>query len=582
MKAYIDFFNTFRAEFIGARKFKNRFIRLWGTEEIDDIEVMNKRFMIYPGVAEGSANHKNVKIMCKMLGIWKDVKDADFSPIAGFYLYFNPMKEKEKQEELSKDVLVSKIEEFCPLDTWFEATINYVDPSDPSHFDEWTKEQILDYLDNDYKKIFENGAGYVYGDTISGETLGKYVIFDDGSEFEVKVISDQITAIPSSSSNENWQDTSRLYTTGLSIDIKFKRIGSIDINGPVINAIKEEIVQERIAKIAKMQNSSFADFGESLGGLGPEGLSIFGFKISITNDIWYRSRLRVSVLNDTEMKTQDLLKLTLATLDTDQIKKKVSFWKKALGFFLSVIAIVASFLFPVGMPFALALAVYTGIAITIMTLIQIQWAKTNAAAAAYMGRWIQFASIVSLVVGISAVIENIGKNIALQATKESLTSALVAEGAEATVASATVEAMSAEQVFAIAGNMGIEATASSISLSGLVNMAKTYIVNNIKSIGMKIFQKVVSMRQADMRSQLQDRREEDKELEEELSDMTDKNMNIAMEDIVYYTKNLDRIKSRYDFDYEFEGEPATMNIGNILRSSFNKGKGNNLRAENLV
>ena len=48
MKSYIDFFETFKGEFVGSLKFKNKFIRLWGTQTIDGVEVLRERFEVYP------------------------------------------------------------------------------------------------------------------------------------------------------------------------------------------------------------------------------------------------------------------------------------------------------------------------------------------------------------------------------------------------------------------------------------------------------------------------------------------------------------------------------------------------------
>ena len=49
MKSYIDFFETYKGELLGTKKFRNKFIRLWGTETINGVQVMKSRFTVYPG-----------------------------------------------------------------------------------------------------------------------------------------------------------------------------------------------------------------------------------------------------------------------------------------------------------------------------------------------------------------------------------------------------------------------------------------------------------------------------------------------------------------------------------------------------
>ena len=50
MKSYIDFFETYKGEMLGAKRFRNRFIRRWRTQTIDGVKVMKKRFTVYPGL----------------------------------------------------------------------------------------------------------------------------------------------------------------------------------------------------------------------------------------------------------------------------------------------------------------------------------------------------------------------------------------------------------------------------------------------------------------------------------------------------------------------------------------------------
>ena len=170
MKSYIDFFETYKGELLGTKKFRNKFIRLWGTETIDGVKVMKSRFTVYPGYLNKNADGtytdeaKKIQSFCKMLGSWSQIKESNFKAIAGYYFYLNP--DKDDTSELSKELLAEKVDLFCPKDEWQECTINYIDQSNPTRFDGWTKEQILTYIDNDYANIFNNGNGFIIEDDI--------------------------------------------------------------------------------------------------------------------------------------------------------------------------------------------------------------------------------------------------------------------------------------------------------------------------------------------------------------------------------------------------------------------------------
>ena len=229
MKSYIDFSETYKGEMLGAKRFRNRFIRRWGTETIDGVKVMKKRFTVYPGhLAKGvdgkyTDNANNIQNFCKMLGSWNQVKEANFSSIAGYYFYLNP--NKNDTSELAKELLAEKVDMFCPKDEWQECTINYIDQTDPTKFDGWSKEQILAYIDNDYANIFSSGNGFIIEDDIDKLAIGQYVLFDDGTEFAVEVVSTSVTAMQNTAGLQYTLGRSKnIYYTGLNVVIRYKRI----------------------------------------------------------------------------------------------------------------------------------------------------------------------------------------------------------------------------------------------------------------------------------------------------------------------------------------------------------------------
>ena len=574
MKSYIDFSETYKGEMLGAKRFRNRFIRRWGTETIVGVKVMKKRFTVYPGhLAKGvdgkyTDNANNIQNFCKMLGSWNQVKEANFGAIAGYYFYLNP--NKDDTSELAKELLAEKVDLFCPKDEWQECTINYIDQTDPTKFDGWSKEQILAYIDNDYANIFSSGNGFIIEDDIDKLAIGQYVLFDDGTEFAVEVISTSVTAMQNTAGLQYTLGRSKnIYYTGLNVVIRYKRIvDGIDPAGLLITAMIEEVNTANKAKVQELQRSSLSSSN-----------AIVSSTDLLDNELWYKGQLRYSAVLATGVKTKTAVEVILSTLDTGTIKKKVKWYKKALGFVLIVIAIVLSIV--PGTQIAAAglwgtLAIYMGVAMLMMTLIQAQWAKTNAAAAGYMGRWVKIANIISMVAGLAAVITNIAKTAATQSLAQAATAAgsstVTKEIATAAVKEATAQV----------AKMTFTETLQAITFDGLMSAAGDMLISSWKSIGMKVAGMAISMRQEEMQANLANATAQYEESQEALAEMCDRNMDIGVEDIKWYTDLSSQANSRYDFNAPYEAEPSVIHIGNICKASFYNGARMNLRAEDLL
>ena len=574
MKSYIDFFETYKGEMLGAKRFRNRFIRRWGTETIDGVKVMKKRFTVYPGhLAKGvdgkyTDNANNIQNFCKMLGSWNQIKEANFGAIAGYYFWLNP--NKNDTSELAKELLAEKVDMFCPKDEWQECTINYIDQTDPTKFDGWTKEQILAYIDNDYANIFSSGNGFIIEDDIDKLAIGQYVLFDDGTEFAVEVISTSVTAMQNTAGLQYTLGRSKnIYYTGLNVVIRYKRIvDGIDPDGLLITAMIEEENTANKAKVQELQRSSLSSSNAIESGTD-----------LLDNELWYKGQLRYSAVLATGVKTKTAVETILSTLDTGTIKKKVKWYKKALGFVLIVIAIVLSIV--PGTQIAAAglwgtLAIYMGVAMLMMTLIQAQWAKTNAAAAGYMGRWVKIANIISMVAGLAAVITNIAKTAATQSLAQAATAAgsstVTKEIATAAVKEATAQV----------AKMTFTETLQAITFDGLMSAAGDMLISSWKSIGMKVAGMAISMRQEEMQADLANATAQYEDSQEALSEMCDRNMDIGVEDIKWYTDLSSQANARYDFNAPYEAEPSVIHIGNICKASFYNGARMNLRANDLL
>jgi len=567
MKSHIDFFETFKGEMLASKRFRNRFVRRWGTEIVDDVEVLKARFTVHPG----HLIDNNIQNMCKMLGSWNQVKAANFKPIAGYYFWLNP--DKSDSSELERELLAEKVDEFCPKDVWQEATINYIDKADPNQFAGWTKEQILTYIDNDYRNIFNRDNGFVIEQDIDKLVMGKYVLFDDNTEFAVETVSTGIAPIQVTPVSEQlFGKGKQKYYTGLNLVIRYKRIvEGINPNGLLIDTMIEEQNKEAVYALQQLQKSTFSGNSE-------EGLR--AIKQTTTDAIWYKDQLRYSAVLAEGIKTKVAITNILSSLDTGQIKKKVKWYKKLLGFVLIVIAVtVAIITAGSGAPASTVLtsiALYVGIAVMIMVAIQVQWAKSNAASAGYMGRWIKIGNFISMVAGLASIATSFAKNAATQSIAQSSMQAGTTAATKEVATAALQEA--ATQV----ATMSFKETLSAITIEGLKTTIKEMLVSSWKSIAFKVVSAATEMRQAETNADLQNKAQQLEESNEQLAEMMDKNLHIGVEDIQWYSDLSAKAQSRYDVNYLYEAEPSGMHIGNVCRPSFHNGKSMNLRAEDLV
>lgn len=575
MKTFIDFYSTINGEFLGAKKFRSRFIRYWGTETIDGVEVLKKKFTLYPG----TTTDVNIEKMCKLLGMWSDVKEANFSTIAGYYLFLNPNKDREKQEELSRELLAERIDSYFPVDEWSYVNINFIDKADPTKFDGWSKQQMLDYVDYNYDFIFDGINGSVVGDRLEEDAIAKYVLFDDGTEFEVEILKSQTSSVVKTIAATSWNtyetvETKRVRYTGISIEIRFKRIvEDINPNGVFMNSIKNEQDQARIAALLAMQDSESG--GDEF---VPQPDKV------LTNEIWYKDQMRLDALLANGIKTRDAIESALSVLDTGTIKKKVKWYKKALAPLLIIIAIVIAVVtVGSGAPasaYLTAIAIATGITSLVLVWLQAYWAKTNSAAASYVGRWVTVSSIISIVTGIAAVVASMARDAATESVRQAAIQAIAStSGTTIAQASVTVASMTTAQQVAVTTALNVTPT---ITANVVYTVVKEAIISNLRSIGMKVASYAVNARREDMAVDLANKQAQYEESQEEVAKLSDKQNHVGVLDIKTYPESLTRIQSRYDIDHLYGPEMSNIHTGNIQVASFYKATGLNLRAEDLV
>ena len=151
MKSYIDFYATLSGELLAKQKLANKLRKYWRTTTINGIEVYNSQFTIWPGTET-----EKVKKVLKILNIpIAAINQQSKDGITRMYLQFNSSKMDTRS--YSKEALATYIEADIGFNEWREFTLEITDSSDPVKFIGWTKEQIKQYVSNNFETL---SAGY--------------------------------------------------------------------------------------------------------------------------------------------------------------------------------------------------------------------------------------------------------------------------------------------------------------------------------------------------------------------------------------------------------------------------------------
>lgn len=532
MKLNIDFFATVKNDMLAIKKFKNRLKKYWGTEVIDGVEVFNKYFYLYPR----DLNSKEASTVLKMIGAWNSVVNADFGGVESYYLYLNADKWT-GQSELVWDVLIDKIEEFVPIGEKFEVNINFTEDTKENVYAGYTKEQLLEYVDNNYDRIIDTMWIEARASSLTLEGVGKYVLLDDGTIFNVSVKDCRI--MPKLVRESEEPDH---YVTTLSLQLEVSRKSAISEGSAFIQGIKRETNEAEIRKLREVQDQDLLTDGGWFGRV----------RAGKTDDFWYKGQLRVQTADSYYLNRNRFVDLFTRSLDTGYTQKKTKWWKEILGVVIIFIAIVLAIPSGGTSMSLVTLGLYLGIATLIMTAIQYSMARDgDVAGAETMGKWIKVGQVLSVAAGIASVIENIAKN-GLMAT-------IMAGGQEAgmqvtqtTVLEATTAGMSTELGTVVGNEVAVTTTASAgTSYISLFSKA-AQVLDSIVSFREKM---KVEKFEAERRSIM----EETKQAEDELAQLYDKELHIGIEDIRMYTNPLKMENLQFEVDYLYE--PTKYNIG---------------------
>ncbi len=584
MKSYIDFFETLKGEFIGSLKFKNKFVRLWGTQTVDGIEVLNNRFVIYPGMES-----QKVQSFLKHIGSLDSMKNNDFGNVVNYYFWINSSKADTLSQENLNDIIASKINEYCDVGEKLTINLNFSNAGDYDYFKNFTKQDIYNYIVADYDAMYNTLDNYAVGETLLTTTIGTYILFDNGQHFNVEVTSGTVSAIATKVRLNLWDDEyTTVYKAGLSLEIQAIRKDNITGSANIVTHIVDEADEEHRTTLQQLLESETNESTTS-GSIWKKN------RTGKTDDIWYKGKMRLSFLDSNSIKTKEKIKILISALDTGYTLPKTKWYKKILGPVLIIIAIVVAIVFPPAGGILIGIAINVGVATLVMTGLSVYWGKHgDPGAAQYMGKWIKVGSIISAVAGITAIVTNIARQAATQAATTAATEAAATSGGIATVtatslgqtatitATAEVTAYGTTTTIVEGGTGALMSETVSVGLSDFVSAGWDSIAGSMTSSwqsmasnGLKMIRFFTNMRfqtQAkSLQSEINAKTEQNDKASRELEEMNDKEVNIAVEDIKWYTSPLKLESQRYDVDYLYGG--TKFNIG---RPSFITGRGSNI------
>lgn len=576
MKSYIDFYATLSGELLAKQKLASKLRKHWGVTTVDGVEVYKKKFTVWPGT-ETEATKKVLKILGIPIG---DIKKQSKKGITRLYLQLNPSKID--TSSYSREALATSIEEDVPFDEWREFTLEVTDSSDPVKFVGWTKEQIKQYVSDNFEAL---SAGYginADADTANvDDYLGVYVIASASSiDFEVEVLEAGIVPIGVKTAHDEqeadfanrWKKTSS-YQSGINLRYKYRRIGYLNDDSPIVGLIYDDLQYGK----SGMTKAEIATIGEdrvdAARARSNSARNWLSRNAGKTDTLWYNGYLRTA--SSKLLRKHDYAKVVFGSLDFGYDKKKTKAWKKALGIVLIIIAVVIAVLtVGTGSPLV-AIAAGAGAGALTATLYSMVLAKNgDYDGAQYMGRWAKVLGIVSLVAGIGAAIQGMLRQAAQASVQEAAKQAGQAAAADLTAAGASSTASLAAGA-AVEASTIASATIGDITMEGMMSAAQSSMTSMVStpfsamSTAMKVAGPLVEQREKNKVKQLDSLSAEVMAQSSEIADLYDKNLHMGLEDIRMYTKPINVDNAQFEVDYLYEGTKFQIQRPSFARYGLN-------------
>lgn len=617
MKEQIDFQTSLSTELILNKKWKYKFLKAWKTEMKGGVLVFKKRTYLYYEGGLDSDDRLSRNRVCKLFGI--DRKSMQFGGQHEVWLYLRKNR-KPNLDFYDRNILALKINSFFTVDETRTMRITIADSNDPYKFNGWSKEQIWTYLDNNYENVLNENIIVSKGDKLLDCAIGKYVLLDDGTYFNV--VSQRAIITPVAKVRIQVVDgvdkEIKYYESSINVDIKITRKDTFTGNSPIVNAmitttdpIEMQYIQSLIdSDHDRLESEGFVDVTT----IGDVTSPINSISTPTYNSLWHHGQLRVDACtNASLLQSREFVKLIMATLDYDSTAQKSTKGERWLMPITFVIALVLA-IFTGGQSLTLWAAVF--IATTVSLIVMMIAAKTGATAAGVktMGKWVQGFNVVLTLIGIGVIISSIsnaGTAAAQQAATQGANEAGQAAAADAATSTAINNALTgaaagaavgAGMSYATSGKVDLMSTVSGAAGGGMVGTSATsagmsitdYMLSSMKtsfelsfesvkrylSMALKVIETFTSWQTKNeaksVKALTEEYTERQRLLDEEQSLIADQGMHIGMEYITNYTKPLTLQNLQYEVDYLYEPTKD-----NMCRGSFNTVKGLNVRSNDV-
>ena len=570
MKSYVDFFATLSGELLAKQKLASKLRKHWGVTTIDGVEVYKKQFTVWPGT-ETEATKKVLKILGIPIG---DIKSQSKDGITRLYLQFN--SGKIDTSSYSKEALATAIEEDVPFDEWREFTLEVTDSSDPVKFVGWTKEQIKQYVVNNFERLSSWYEINTDADVESVEDyLGVYVLADGGVDFAVEVLEAGIVPVGvSTAHNEReadfanrWKKTSS-YQSGINLRYRYKRTGYLNDDSPIVKLMYDDLMYGR----SGMTKAEIATIGEdrvdAARARSNNARNWLSSKTGKTDTLWYNGYLRTA--SSKLLKKHDYANVVFGSLDFGYDKKKTKAWKKFIAVYFTINTFLGVLVLTGG-----NVALAAGAAAIVASLFQVAFAKTGEYdGAQYMGRWAKAFGTLSILAGIANVLTNLAQKAAQASVQEAAKQAGQA-AAEDLAAAGASSAASAAAGAAVEASTIASATITDITMEGMLSAMQSSMTSMVStpfsamSTAMKVVGPLVENREKNKAKQLDSLSSEVMKQQSEIADLYDKNLHMGLEDIRMYTKPLNCDNAQFEVDYLYEGTKFQIQRPSFARYGLN-------------
>ena len=614
---------------------KNKFLKYWGTEVIDDgIEVLKEKTYTYPKslVDEDLLRH---------LKVYEDVMASNPEGIVLAWLYINPDKFNKdavvyKQDEapmytyvksgdiwldtnnedtqykyngstwvpdsssivglangnIEGDVLANKINRELDEDkqytiyivslygsnTLYEAVDKIADVEITGDYTEYMA-NLKEYILDNYVDILANYTVEGDNDNSIAYLISKYAMMPDVEKLDVDIVDLAITTLDKPITYDDadgnvrkpiWYRPQTYKDVTITITLNVHRNSSINDTDPVFIHIAEgdRIRALEAQQLLEDENAESDGIFSTLSWVKPE----------VTNDYFYKNRLRASVLSHKEsgIKVKDAVNLVTASFDSGYQQKKTKWYKKFIGIIVFIIAVILAI--PSGgaslsaaaaamtlgeVAFALAIG---ALAVNLTVAAMSMWGDTTGAQANQP--FAKAAGILSTFVGIANIINNIVNKIVLASATEAVKQEAMKQAAMELGTEASKEA-----VTELAKEYAIEATRS-ITIDGVkeyVSDMVTGVVNSITKVSLEqairtvnfVAKFVMANETVSLQKELEAKKNALAKQEEELATQTALQRDLSMAFMNSYTKPLEGMKEPFEVDWQYEGTSGPLHSGNI-------------------